>query len=69
MIAPVLGLVCSFGEVHLIESIEDPMLDCEGEMVVLQRRIGLDWRSGIGYETPVSCHSGNPTYVIGDPVN
>ena len=24
---------------------------------------------GDGYETHVSCHGGNPTYVIGDPVN
>jgi len=24
---------------------------------------------GDGYETRVSCHSSNPTYVIGDPVN
>jgi len=24
---------------------------------------------GDGYETHISCHGGNPTYVIGDPVN
>ena len=46
MIAPVLGLVCSFGEVHLIESIEDPMLDCEGEMVVFIA--ALAWIGGAG---------------------
>ena len=32
-------------------------------------RIVIENASRDGYETHVSCHGGNPTSVIGDPVN